>query len=82
MFSLCHFIHFYWSLRVVIVISMAFVILFIFTSLRNENTNDPLVVNLLNRINRILKIVFFRLLRHIGIRENGKADMAVKESLK
>lgn len=75
-------VHFYWSFRVVIVIAIAFVILFILYITDKRKTNDPFIVKLLNRINLVLNIVFFRLLSHIGIRENGRAYMAVKESLK
>lgn len=75
-------VHFYWSFRVVIVIAIAFVILFILYITDKRKTNDPFIVKLLNRINLVLNMVFFRLLSHIGIRENGRAYMAVKESLK
>jgi len=56
----------------------------VLTSLHNRNLNNPLIVNLLERITEIShtkSIVFCWIPSHIGIRGNEKADMAAKESL-
>ena len=56
----------------------------VLTSLHNRNLNNPIVVNLLERITEISQtksIVFCWIPSHIGIRGNEKADVAAKESL-